>query len=131
MNEHNFIHNRIKLIRNNAKLNQEAFGKKLGITKSSVSLLESGKNNPSDQTIILICEKFRVNRDWLLNGGSHHNMYKPDFQVDELADYCADITEGKDPFIADMLLKYKRLSPKHKQAIWEIYEELTAEKKED
>lgn len=70
------MNNRIKEIRKTKKLSQEAFGEKLGITKSSVSLLESGKNNPSEQTIMLICKEFGVNEVWLRTGeGGDENMF--------------------------------------------------------
>jgi len=70
------LNNRIKEIRKTKKLSQEAFGEKLGITKSSVSLLESGKNNPSEQTIMLICKEFGVNEVWLRTGeGGDENMF--------------------------------------------------------
>lgn len=70
------MNNRIKEIRKTKKLSQEAFGEKLGITKSSVSLLESGKNNPSEQTIMLICKEFGVNEVWLRTGeGGNENMF--------------------------------------------------------
>lgn len=59
---------RIKKIRTDNKLSMEKFGERIGITKSSVSLLESGKNSPSEQTIILICKEFGINKDWLLTG---------------------------------------------------------------
>lgn len=70
------MNNRIKEIRKAKKLSQEAFGEKLGITKSSVSLLESGKNNPSEQTIMLICKEFGINEVWLRTGeGGTENMF--------------------------------------------------------
>ena len=59
---------RIKQIRKGKDISQEEFGNKIGITRSSVSLLESGRNNPSEQTIKLICEKFGVNELWLRTG---------------------------------------------------------------
>ena len=55
---------RIKQIRKGKDISQEEFGNKIGITRSSVSLLESGRNNPSEQTIKLIC----VNELWLRTG---------------------------------------------------------------
>ena len=44
------------------------FGKRIGIGKSSVSTIESGKNNPSDQTVHFICREFNVNENWLRTG---------------------------------------------------------------
>lgn len=62
------MNNRIKEIRNRNKISQEEFGKRIGITKASVSRIESGENNPSEQTVILICEKFGINQVWLRTG---------------------------------------------------------------
>ena len=59
---------RIKQIRKGKDISQEEFGNKIGITRSSVSLLESGRNNPSEQTIKLICQEFSVNELWLRSG---------------------------------------------------------------
>lgn len=60
--------NRIKKIRTDNKLSMEKFGERIGITKASVSRIESGENNPSEQTIILICKEFGINKEWLLTG---------------------------------------------------------------
>ena len=67
---------RIKLLRKKEKMSQEEFGRKIGIGKSSVSKIELGENNPSDQTIMLICSIFNVNEVWLRTGeGGEENMY--------------------------------------------------------
>lgn len=62
------INERIKEVRESNALSQDAFGARIKITRSSVSLLESGKNNPSDQTILLICREFNINEQWLRTG---------------------------------------------------------------
>lgn len=125
------MNTRLKKVRLNSDLSQEEFGKRIGIeSRAHISALENGNRNVTERIIKDVCREFKVNEDWLRNGGSDNDMFKVNFEIDELSDYCAEITEGKDPFIADMLLKYKSLSPQHKKAIWEIYEELT-KKKED
>lgn len=62
------IKSRIKQIRKDANLTQEAFGARIGITLSGVSSLEVGKNTPSEQTIRAICSEFHISRDWLVDG---------------------------------------------------------------
>lgn len=62
------MNERIKYIREINKLSQEEFGKRIGITKASVSRIESGVNNPSSQTLILICQEFGINKEWLESG---------------------------------------------------------------
>lgn len=69
---------RILKVRKEAKLSQSDFGKIIGITGSSVSLIESGKNNPSDQTIKLICSEFGIRREWLELG--HEPMKEADIE---------------------------------------------------
>ena len=59
---------RIKKVRKESGLNQIEFGKRIGIGSSGMSKLESGDNNPSSQTIKLICSKFGISRHWLETG---------------------------------------------------------------
>ena len=62
------MNTRIKEIRKQHRLSQEEFGSRIGITRSSVCKLESGENNPSEQTIKLICKEFNVSYLWLTQG---------------------------------------------------------------
>lgn len=62
------MNERLKQLRKNLNMSQEEFGKHIRITKSSVSKLENGENNPSEQTIKLICAEFNVNECWLRTG---------------------------------------------------------------
>ena len=62
------VNERIKELRISQGLTMEQFGERIGIKRSSISLIESGKNNPSDQTIMLICREFGYNEEWLRNG---------------------------------------------------------------
>lgn len=62
------IGERIKEVRKSNDLTLEKFGAKIKIKAASVSLIERGINNPSDQTISLICREFHINEDWLRTG---------------------------------------------------------------
>lgn len=64
----NEINNRIKAVRKSLKLSQSNFGKSLFISQDTVSLLERGKQNPTERQILDICEKFNVNEEWLMFG---------------------------------------------------------------
>ena len=59
---------RIRKIRTSMGLNMEQFSNCLGISASTVSLLESGKRKPSFQLIKSMCREFHVNEEWLTNG---------------------------------------------------------------
>jgi transcriptional regulator with XRE-family HTH domain len=56
---------RIKQTRELANLSQRAFAQRIGISGPSVARLESGENNPGEQTIRAICSEFGVRREWL------------------------------------------------------------------
>ena len=69
------MNTRIKEIRTAAGLSMQAFGSRIGIKAPSVAKLESGSNNPSEQTIRAICSVFGIRREWLENGDGE--MYAP------------------------------------------------------
>lgn len=62
------VNDRIKQVRKSLNLTMDKFGNKIGISKASISKLESGENNPSEQTLMLICKEFGVDYLWLTTG---------------------------------------------------------------
>lgn len=62
------MNERIRKIRKDAGLTMEAFGEKIGMVKSSVSQIESGKNGASDTAVKMICTVFNVDEHWLRTG---------------------------------------------------------------
>ena len=59
---------RIKQIRKHHNLTLEKFGERIGVTKTTISRLENGINNITDQMIKSICREFAVNEEWLRTG---------------------------------------------------------------
>lgn len=80
---------RIKAVRISAGLSQEKFGAKVKISGASVSLLESGRNNASEQTRSLICKEFNVNETWLRTGEGE--MMAPIDQEEEILGFVRDL----------------------------------------
>lgn len=77
------INERMKLVREEAGDNFTQCGEKIGISRSAVSMIESGTNKPSRQTVELFCREYGVNREWLETGeGEKHPLATSDF--DEL-----------------------------------------------
>ena len=60
------IGNRIKEIRQEAKLNQSEFGKLLNVSQDTVSLWENGKSLPLVEHVITIANTFNVSSDFIL-----------------------------------------------------------------
>jgi len=70
----NNLGNRIKEIRLDNGLNQELFGERISLAKSSVSGVEKGKQNISDTILKNIIKEFCVNEAWLKDGmGEKYN----------------------------------------------------------
>lgn len=59
---------RIKELRRALDLTQDEFGGRMGITKSSISTMESGRSNPSEQTLRSMCREFGASYVWLTTG---------------------------------------------------------------
>ncbi|MBO6202188.1 MAG: helix-turn-helix transcriptional regulator [Selenomonas sp.] len=66
--EKNFINAQIKTLRKALKLNQAAFGDRIGLKQGAISKMELDGGTVTDQNIKLICEKFNVRREWLTEG---------------------------------------------------------------
>lgn len=62
------IGERIRQVRQENKLTQTALAEAIGIRQNSLALLEMGKRNPSDRTIIAICKYLYINPEWLKTG---------------------------------------------------------------
>ena len=59
---------RILAIRKALQLNQAEFAKRLGLKRTTLSMIEVGDNTLTDKNIRLICMVFNVNEQWLRNG---------------------------------------------------------------
>ena len=59
---------RLIKIREHHKLSQEEFGKRIGVSRFSISNYESGKRNLTDRVVRDICREFNINYEWLTEG---------------------------------------------------------------
>jgi transcriptional regulator with XRE-family HTH domain len=65
------IGQRIAQIRREARLNREAFAKRVGVSQSAVSDVENEKNKPSYDMIVGIAAAFPdVSLSWLITGAA-------------------------------------------------------------
>ena len=79
---------RVKAVRKSIEVNltMEKFGERLGVTKTAISLIESGKNNVTDVNIKAICREFNVDEHWLRTGEGEMFNPAPSTALDALAD---------------------------------------------
>lgn len=62
------VNDRIRLLRNDLKMTQEVFASKLGIGKSALSMIETGKTALSERNKNILVQELNVNPDWLESG---------------------------------------------------------------
>jgi transcriptional regulator with XRE-family HTH domain len=120
------IGERINAIRSSLNLSMEKFGKKIGITRSSVNSLEKGVNNPSDQTIKLICKEYNVDYFWLTEGKGNMFLELPDNTIDELIDEY-QINPNQKPLIKAYLKSSEETKERLLDFIYGIIKELDNE----
>lgn len=107
------INERIYKLRKDLSLSQEAFGEKIGIKKASISMIEKGKNNPSEQTIKLICKEFNVSYAWLIDGVGDIFIETDDLFIDLLAkEYDLDDLQVR------LIEKFVKLDKKIEKHLW-------------
>ena len=93
------MNTRIKELRKTLKKSQEDFGKLLGLSKSGVSDIESGRRNVTEQHIIMLrnCKDFNINEKWLRTGEGE--MFIPFDREKELAKLTVNLfKESSDSF---------------------------------
>jgi len=57
----------LRKLRDRHDMTQEALGKLLNVTQSTIAYYESGKKQPTLETLIIIADYFEVSTDFLLN----------------------------------------------------------------
>lgn len=98
------MYNRIKEIRKALKLNQNEFAEKIGLSQSSLAMIEVGKRNFSDKHIKLICSIFNINENWLKTGNG--NMF------------------SSTPYERELLNIFEKLTPESQDYLYTIAEGL-------
>ena len=115
----NTIGDRIKYVRKEILKNksQKDFGHMIGLKANSVSCIETGTNNPTEQTIKAICREFSINETWLRTGEGNSEKDK---DID-FGNICADIGIN-DSKAREAIEKYYELSPEDKELWWKFIE---------
>lgn len=78
------MNERIKELRKFLNLTMEKFGERLGVRKTAISLIESGRNNLTDQMLKAICREFNVNEEWLRMGKGEMFVEDSDSIIDKI-----------------------------------------------
>lgn len=109
------MNNRIRELRKSLDLNQEDFGKKLGVSNTAISKLEKGERNITEQMFLAICREFNVNSEWLRNGEGE--MFNILLEEDEYFAAATEIANDNDTFAMNAIIEYWKLDRASKDAI--------------
>lgn len=123
------MNERLKKLRKTLELTQQEFADRIGIKRNTLATYESGRNEPIDAVVSLICREFNVHEDWLRNGGSDDNMFVRLNEDEELAMYTQMLLDSTtDDTVANMIKKficiYEKLDPNSKKILMNIADEL-------
>lgn len=121
------IGERIKAVRLATGLTMEAFGEQVGVSKSFVSMVESGKANASDQTILFICREFNVNETWLRTGEGE--MEEPQAEDEVINNFIGSVLRGKPDIRRRLISALARLDPEDWDLIERMIEKVSGDEK--
>lgn len=112
---------RLKQIRKALNLTQQEFADRLKIKRNTVATYETGKSNPSDAAVSLICREFNVREEWLRNGTGEMFKAAPSSALDALAEEY-----GLSNAAYVMVEKFVNLKPEAQETIFNYVREVAA-----
>lgn len=96
------LRERLLFLRKNLELNQENFGKRIEMSKASISALEKGMREITDRTVKLICSEYNVNEEWLRTGIGE--MFNTSDDLIEIFGYAFnDLDDDEKQFLKNFL----------------------------
>lgn len=117
---------RLRAVRLSTGLNQEQFGEEISVGRQSVAFYESGRRQPSNKTINLICATFGISKKWLLTGEG--DMKEPTGDAKEIADIAKSVmTHTDDRFRLRLVKAITEMSDEELRAFKEFVLKVTSE----
>ena len=113
------VNERVKQLRKTLDLTMEKFGEKIGVKKSAISLIESGKNSLTEQMIKSICREFDVDEEWLRNGTG--SMFIERTRDEEIANFIGTIQSVDDD---SFMKKFISMLAKLDESEWKLLEKM-------
>lgn len=116
------MNERIKELRLKLGLSQEDFGRRLGVGRGAITNIELNKVKPKPLFVDLICEQFRVNKEWLETGDGP--MLADALPEGELATIWAQIKTSDDDLIKAIIKNYWQLNDNDKAAVRKMVDKM-------
>ena len=117
------MNERIKELRKILGLTSEKFGARLGVGKTAISGIETGRRNVTDQMFLSICREFNVNEEWLRTGSGDMFVELP--PEDEYFKAATQLSD--DPDVRSILISYWKQDDDGKKAIKKFISDFVCE----
>lgn len=113
---------RIREIRKTLNLTLEKFGERVGVTRASMSNVENGNRNVTEQMRKAICREFGVNYIWLTTENGY--MFEELTEQQKILKYTGLLLRDKDSVIANaiqtLIVTYEQLDDTSKATLEKI-----------
>lgn len=119
------MNERFKEIRQYFNLSQEAFGKRLGVQKSSISKVEKGINGMTEQMLLSVCREFDINEEWLRTGQG--KMFVELSKEELVAGLVAKKIKSGNPFILNTFIALGKLNDDEWLVVEKIINEVASQ----
>lgn len=114
------VNNRIRELRKNLCLSQEALAKKIGTTQQAVSRMENNAYDIPSDILIKISDEYNVTTDYILGISDVKRDYNGQYRMNQEMDRCYDI-----------VLRYQKLSEVNQKTLRCVLERLEQAQMED
>lgn len=113
------MNKRIEKARKTLSMTRAAFGAQMGVSGDVINNLERGRVEAKEHMVMLICQTYGVNEEWLRTGEGE--MFLSDEEETDLAKLTLDILTGApNPF----KIKLLKLLAEMTDAEWAVVENL-------
>ena len=113
---------RLKKLRKELDLTQQAFADKIGMKQNTIAQYEMGRTTPSDAIVFSICREFNVNENWLRTGEGE--MFEQMTEQQKILKYTALLLNDKDSAVANaiqtLIVTYEQLDDTSKATLEKI-----------
>lgn len=94
---------RVKAVRKNLKMTQQAFADELHVARNYITLIETGSSPVTDKFLYNVCSTFHVNEEWLRTGEGE--MFKTLDRESEVARIADIMLREIEPSVKNTLIR--------------------------
>lgn len=120
------MNERIRLLRKELDLSQDDFGYKLGVSRDVIKNIEYNKTVPKPAFVDLICERFKVSKEWLETGNGNMFDESHPSSDEQIADFIGDVLSGEMDIRYRLISVLSKLDPED----WKLLEKVLQKLKE-